>query len=455
MKVALVTLGCDKNTVDSERYLAELSAHGASATTSIEEAEIVIVNTCGFIDAAKRESLDAIVEVGRLKRDGACRALVAIGCMVERHRDEMRAALPEVDILLGTSDADRLIEELHACGLVASEILAHPGVRRFNGELPHVRYLKVSEGCDHGCAFCAIPLMRGRHRSFPAMHLAREAQLLEAQGARELNLVAQDLAHYGRDVRDGTGLPELLELLLRETDIPWIRMLYLYSQGITRRLLEVVSREPRVLPYLDMPIQHASDPVLARMRRPERRRTISAKIAQYREAVPDVVIRTTCIVGFPGETDADFEILLEFIEETGFDRVGAFTYSAQNGTRAAQLADDVPETLKRERLERLNEAQRGISAERAERRLGTRTRVIVDRDGTSCEARAWWQASDVDGITHLDRPERPGSFVDVTLQSVMDDHDLQALVAGPSETVARRMAALPLLTAPVMSSYGR
>lgn len=463
MKVGVVTLGCDKNTVDSERYLAELLAHGAELAPTIEEAEVVVVNTCGFIDAAKRESLDAIVAAGRLKQSGACRTLVAIGCMVERHRAELQDALPEVDILIGTSDADELVGQLHARGVIASEVLTHPGTRVFAGDLPHVRYLKVSEGCDHGCAFCAIPLMRGRHRSFAAADVVREAQLVEAQGAREINLVAQDLAHYGRDTRDGVGLPELLELLIRETSIPWIRLLYLYSAGITPRLLQVVADEPRILPYLDMPMQHAADAVLARMRRPERKRTIREKVARYRDAVPDVVIRTTCIVGFPGETETDFEGLLAFLEEIRFDRVGAFTYSAQEGTRAAELPDDVPESLKRERLERLTELQRGITAERNEERIGRRVQAIVDRVGLdSVEARVWWQADGIDGITLLDAVASPGSVLEVAVTGVVDDYDLSASIireaipagAPGASGVARKAVPLPMFGV-AAASFGR
>jgi len=265
LKFGLVTLGCDKNTVDSERYLADLVAHGGEPVADLAEAEVVVVNTCGFIDAAKQESLEAILGAARLKDAGACKAVFAIGCMVERHKGELLEALPEVDVFLGTSETDRLVPELVERGLLGGALVEHPGVRLFGGDTPHVRYLKVSEGCDHGCAFCAIPLMRGRHRSFALPELVREAQLLEAQGCRELNLVAQDLAHYGRDRRDGAGLPELLEALLRETSIPWIRNLYLYSAGITPRLLEVMAASPRLVPYLDTPMQHGSDAVLARM----------------------------------------------------------------------------------------------------------------------------------------------------------------------------------------------
>ncbi|MGI8510807.1 MAG: 30S ribosomal protein S12 methylthiotransferase RimO, partial [Gemmatimonadaceae bacterium] len=235
MRVGFVTLGCDKNTVDSERYLAQLVAYGGEHTEDLADADVIIVNTCGFIDAAKRESIDALVEAGQLKIDGSCQAVVAVGCMVERHKGELAEALPEVDFFLGASESDKLVEELANRGIISGErMLKHPGVRLYTGDVPHVRYLKVSEGCDHGCAFCAIPLMRGKHRSFAADDVVREAQLLELQGARELNLVAQDLAHYGRDIREqNVRLPELLEMLVAETSVPWIRMMYLYPTGIT------------------------------------------------------------------------------------------------------------------------------------------------------------------------------------------------------------------------------
>jgi ribosomal protein S12 methylthiotransferase len=461
MKVSVITLGCDKNTVDSERFLAQLADRGAEPVESPEDADIVLVNTCGFIDAAKRESIDAIVEAGRLKASGSLRAVVAVGCMVQRHKAELEEALPEVDLFLGSSEMDRLIPELEARGLVDDVPQVHPGVRLFSGELPHIRYLKVSEGCDHGCAFCAIPLMRGRHRSFSLEDVVSEAQLLEAQGARELNLVAQDLAHWGRDIRDGRALPELLEALLRETDVPWFRLLYLYSQGLTPRLLEVMAREPRILPYLDIPIQHASDAVLARMRRPERERTIREKVARVREVVPDVAIRTTCIVGFPGETEQDFETLLRFLEDVQFDRVGAFTYSPQEGTRAAAMDDDVPESLKRERLERLMELQRAVTSERYERHIGRTVRAMVDRVDESCgtaQARTVWQADDIDGVTHLEAQAlRPGALLDVRVTDVVDDFDFVAsverVVSQPAAVSSARRS-LPVM-ATTIGTFGR
>jgi ribosomal protein S12 methylthiotransferase len=302
--------------------------------------------------------------------------------------------------------------------------------------------------------------MRGKHRSFGVDDVVREAQVLEAQGAREINLVAQDLAHYGRDRRDGSSLPELLRVLLSETSVPWFRMLYLYSAGLTPALLELLAREPRIVPYLDMPIQHGSDPMLARMRRPERQHSIRQRVARIREVVPGVAIRTTCIVGFPGETDEDFKTLLAFLEEVQFDRVGAFTYSRQEGTRAASMDDDVPELLKQERLERLNEIQRLVTAEQYESRIGLTVRAMVDRapENGLTQARTIWQADDIDGVTWLAEPAiAPGTVLDVTITDV-DDYDFRAALVrvvdapGPAPLPRR---ALPVATLSTLGSFGR
>ena len=460
MKLGFITLGCDKNTVDSERYLAQLADRGAEYTADLAKAEVIVINTCGFIDAAKKESLDAIIQAGEHKVSGVCKAVVAVGCMVQRHKGELAEALPEVDLFLGSSEMDRLLPELEARGLIGDVPSIHPGVRLFTGDTPHIRYLKVSEGCDHGCAFCAIPLMRGKHRSFALDEVMREAQLLEAQGAREVNLVAQDLAHYGRDRRDGFTLPELLESLVKETSIPWFRMLYLYSSGITPRLLEVMASQPRILPYLDMPMQHASDAVLARMRRPERQRTIRDRVQRVREVVPDLVIRTTCIVGFPGETDEDFAQLMGFLEEIQFERVGAFTYSPQEGTKAAELEDDVPESVKRQRLERLMELQRQITAERYERFIGRTARTMIDRIvGGEAQARTVWQADDVDGIASVQGAEHlaPGTIIDAVIEGVEDDVDFTATLLRVILAVGappRRIRSLPVMATSI-GSFGR
>jgi ribosomal protein S12 methylthiotransferase len=462
MRFHVITLGCDKNTVDSERYVAELTALGAQSVRDAADAELVVVNTCGFIDAAKEESLEAILQAARLKDAGTCRMVAAVGCMVERHAVELRESLPEVDLFLGTRETDKLISEVSARGLLDDPpALVHPGVRLYTGDLPHVRYLKISEGCDHGCAFCAIPLMRGRHRSFALDDIIREAQLLELQGAREINLVAQDLAHYGRDVRDGRGLPELLEALAAETSIPWFRLLYIYSAGLTPRLLDLMAREPRIVRYLDIPMQHASDAVLERMRRPERQARQREKIRAIREALPGVGIRSTVIVGFPGETDDDFQQLLDFLEEIQLDRVGVFTYSAQEGTRAFDLPDDVPDEVKRERLERVTEIQRLVTADRYEGMIGQVVPAIVDRVEARVQARTFGQADDIDGVTWLDEAAgglHAGDIIDVRLDAVVNDCDFEAiLVRQVSPATAQRKATRPRAL-PVMSTasaFGR
>jgi ribosomal protein S12 methylthiotransferase len=438
MKLGVISLGCDKATVDSERLVGELVGHGAEITADLPTADVVLVNTCGFIDTAKRESIDAILEAARLKQTGDVKAVVAVGCLVQRYRQELADEIPEVDLFLGFSDLHHLVPELARRGLLADPVAGHPGVRQLVDGAPHVRYLKISEGCDHTCAFCAIPLMRGRHRSEPLARLVREAQQLEAQGAREINLVAQDLGHYGRDLgRAGPALPDLLQALLAETTVPWFRLLYVYSAGISERLVTLLAQEPRIVPYLDMPIQHANDDMLARMRRPERKATLREKLRWLRAGVPDLALRTTCLVGFPGETDDAFRELLDFLAEAQFDRLGAFPYSPQEGTRAMQYADDVPDEVKRERLEELLEVQRGISAERLSRFVGREVPVLVDavadpeETGATHVGRVAWQADDVDGVTYLNQGgwARAGDFVAARLTD-SEDYDFRAVARG-------------------------
>src|SRR5881296_1036276 len=437
MKLGVISLGCDKATVDSERLVGELVGHGAVVTSDLAHADVILVNTCGFIDAAKRESIDAILEAAKLKRPGGVKAVVAVGCLVQRYKKDLEAEIPEVDLFLGFSDLHKLVPALAERGLLADPVAAHPGVRQFLGGPHHVRYLKISEGCDHTCAFCAIPLMRGKHRSEPLERLVREAQALEAQGAKEINLVAQDLGHYGRDLGlGGPKLPDLLEALLRDTAVPWYRLLYVYSAGLTERLVALVAREPRIVPYLDLPIQHASDRMLERMRRPERRRTLRDKLRWLRGAIPDLALRTTCLVGFPGETEEDFRTLLGFLEEAQFDRLGAFAYSPQEGTRSVAYPDDVPGAVKRERLEELLEVQRAISAERLARFVGREVEVLVDRvadpdeegGGATHVGRVRWQADDVDGVTYVERGgwAAPGGFLRARI-AASEDYDFRAV----------------------------
>src|SRR3989441_358785 len=263
MKLGVISLGCDKATVDSERLVGELVGHGAIVTADLPRADVILVNTCGFIDAAKQESIDAILGAAKLKQEGDVKAVVAVGCLVQRYKRELQEEIPEVDLFLGFSELHHLVPALAERGLIADPVAAHPGVRQFLGDAPHVRYLKISEGCDHTCAFCAIPLMRGKHRSEPLERLVREAQALEAQGAREINLVAQDLGHWGRDLGgDGPKLPELLDALLAGTAVPWYRLLYVYSAGLTERLVELVAGGGGLGPLNAKPPQHPTHPML-------------------------------------------------------------------------------------------------------------------------------------------------------------------------------------------------
>jgi ribosomal protein S12 methylthiotransferase len=486
LRVAMVTLGCDKNTVDSERILSELVGAGVEVVEGAEDADVVVVNTCGFIEIAKQESIETLLEAARLKDAGRVRAVVGMGCLVQRYRPELEREMPEVDLFLGLTDADQLIPELARRGLVEMDgpVMERP-IRVLTGATSrHSAHLKISEGCDHTCAFCAIPLMRGKFRSTPMSLLVREARELERQGVVELNIVSQDTTWYGRDwarrrgkagrgaatggapqsyflgrpfeampnlgiahpphdddaaaAADVRGIPRtgalplLLDRLLAETRIPWLRLFYMYPSGITRELVQLIAREDRILSYLDMPIQHGSDRVLKRMRRPERRSTILERVRWLRDAVPDLTLRTTVIVGFPGETEDDFELLLELLDEVGFDHLGAFAYSEEEDTAAASMSHAVPESVRRERLERLLDHQRVIAMERNDARVGRRARVLVEEAGDGVViGRASWQAPEVDGVVHIEGADGlvPGRFVDVVITSA-DDYDLTGRIAG-------------------------
>lgn len=439
-RVALVTLGCDKNTVDSERMLAALVAQGARITSEVDEADVVIVNTCGFIQEAKEQSIETILEACEAKARGSLAAVVAVGCLVERHGAELAAEIPEVDLFLGLTDLTRLLPELRRRGYLPEAEAIIPLMERplriLSTATPHTSYLKISEGCDHTCAFCAIPLMRGLHRSQPVAELVREAAGLASAGVKELNIVSQDTTWYGRDLRRHDPraplLPDLLRALLAGTDVPWYRLFYMYPSGITREVVELLASEPRILPYLDVPIQHGSDKILERMRRPERRATIRERVSWLREAVPDLTLRTTVIVGFPGETDADFREMLDLLDEIGFDRVGAFAYSLEEGTRAAELDGQVDPREARDRLEELMDAQRVISFDRNVRLVGSTTPALIDeRVEDDAEyaavARTAAQALDIDGVTHIrGRADvDPGDIVEVHIVDALD-YDLVA-----------------------------
>jgi ribosomal protein S12 methylthiotransferase len=481
----LITLGCDKNTVDSGRQLARLLGAGARIVEDVDDADVVVVNTCGFIDAAREESIDAIMDAVRLKQAGRVRAVVAMGCLVQRYKGELQTEIPEVDLFIGLTEAEQLVPHLRAQGLLPAATVAtmERPLRVLSTRTRHTSYLKISEGCDHGCAFCAIPLMRGKHRSTPIEALVREAQALEAAGVVELNIISQDTTWYGRDLLRGTApvdgdlfvgrtfngmpnataapptaraqiaraaagkrglLPELLQALVAETAVPWLRLFYMYPSGISRELVELMAREPRILPYLDMPIQHGADAVLARMRRPERQATIRERVSWLRSAIPDLSLRTTLIVGFPGETEDDFEQMLELLEEIRFDHLGAFPYSPEESTPAAAMPDQVPDTVVRERLERLLELQHTITLERNERWLGRETTVLLDRlvgrdsdmdaeaDGRGAVGRTIGQALEIDGVVHIAdaRGAQPGARVQVRITEALDDDLIGELVQG-------------------------
>jgi len=368
--------------------------------------------------------------------------------MIERHGEELAAEIPEVDLFLGLSQLSRLVPELRARGHLPPEDARVPVMERplriLSTETPHTSYLKISEGCDHTCAFCAIPMMRGLHRSHPVEELVREAAGLAGAGVKELNIVSQDTTWYGRDRRRHDAgaplLPELLRALLAGTDIPWYRLFYMYPSGITRELVELIAGEPRILPYLDVPIQHGSDRVLEAMRRPERRATIRERVSWLRDAVPGITLRTTVIVGFPGERDEDFCDMLDLLEEVEFDRVGAFTYSLEEGTRAAELGGQVPAEIASDRLEELMELQRAISFDKNLELVGRTTLALVDErlDGDSevvATGRTPAQALDIDGVTRIRGSAGldPGTFVEVLIVDALD-YDLVAearAAAGP------------------------
>jgi ribosomal protein S12 methylthiotransferase len=443
LRIGLVTLGCDKNTVDSEKMMAALVGHGARVSDEVAGSDVVIVNTCGFIDAAKEQSVETILEACQLKESGDVRAVVAVGCMVQRYKEELAAEIPEVDLFLGLVEMGRLVPELRERGLlVDGPARAHNmevPLRVLATDTPHTSFLKISEGCDHTCAFCAIPSFRGLHRSADLEALVAEAKALEAQGVRELNIVSQDTTWYGRELRrrdpKAPLLPDLLRALTRETDVPWYRLFYMYPSGITREMVELIAEEPQLLPYLDMPLQHGGDRMLEAMRRPERQGSIRERVSWLRAAIPDLTLRTTVIVGFPGESDEDFREMLDFLEELQFDRVGAFPYSIEEGTVAAEMDGQVPEALKRERLEELMDLQRSISAERnvalIDKTLDAIVDELVDDPEYGAVARTVGQAPDVDGVTHLlaERGLRPGELVRVRIVDAME-YDLVGRVLG-------------------------
>lgn len=373
--VNVITLGCSKNMVDSEVLMHQLRANDFAVTHQEEESNsnIVIINTCGFIDRAKEESINTILEYSQLKQDGGLEKLYVTGCLSERYRDDLRQEIPEVDDWFGTLELPLLLERLNADykhELIGERSLITP---------PHYAYLKISEGCNRTCSFCAIPLMRGKHVSKPIEAVVQEARNLVRDGVKEVMLIAQELTYYGLDIYKKRRLDDLLHALAAVEGLEWIRLHYAYPTKFPLEILPVIKTHNNICNYLDIPLQHASDPVLQRMRRQITRQETEALLDQIRTQVPGIAIRTTMLVGFPGETEADFQALCDFVEEQQFERLGVFTYSHEENTSGYALEDDVPEEVKQERAALLMEIQQGISWAKNQDKIGKTYKVLFDR----------------------------------------------------------------------------
>jgi ribosomal protein S12 methylthiotransferase len=448
LKIGLISLGCPKNLVDGEVMLGLAQQAGHDLTPHAEDADVLVVNTCAFIDRAKQESIDAILEMAELKKASPARRLVVTGCLAERYRDELKDHIPEIDAVLGTGEVAQIVGALGGASMSGtppgvSPMVFHRSRRVHNheplgsrAELPtyiydadtprvlatprHYAYVKIAEGCDYKCAFCIIPRLRGRYRSRSVESIATEARRLAEGGVRELILISQDTTFYGLDRSERGALARLLRDLNAIEGLEWIRLLYLYPTTIDDSMLDAMADCEKVVKYVDLPLQHASDAVLKRMRRPGTRATYERLLGRIRDRVPGVTLRTTFIVGFPGETDADVEELSGFLEAVRFDHVGIFTYSHEEGTAAAAMDDDVPGRVKKQRRDRLMRQQRRIVTAAQKRRIGERVRLVVD--GVSDEhelvlrARLAGQAPDIDPqvfLTECDPSQFPdGTFLD-------------------------------------------
>lgn len=427
-KIYMLSLGCDKNLVDSERMLGVLRARGFSLTDDPLEADAAVVNTCCFIEDAKKESIDRIFELAALKGQGRLKVLAAAGCMAQRYADEILEDIPELDAVVGTTACDSIAEVvLQALSGKRSAVFRGPDedpglfeTGRVVTTGGHYAYLKIAEGCDKRCSYCAIPIFRGRYRSYPMEQLIDEASKLAEGGASELILVAQDTALYGVDIYGKRSLHTLLEKLCAIEGIKWIRLLYCYPEEIYDDLISVMAREPRICHYLDMPLQHASDDVLRSMNRGTTSEKIRERIKKIREAIPDIALRTTLISGFPGESDEDHAKALAFVKEMRFDRLGVFTYSREEGTPAYDMKPQVPKSTARARQAEIMGAQQRISLENNRRRIGSTLTVFVEgklpEDGVYI-GRSYADAPEVDGFVFFssERDIMSGSFVEVRI----------------------------------------
>ncbi|MBR6775970.1 MAG: 30S ribosomal protein S12 methylthiotransferase RimO [Bacteroidales bacterium] len=420
--VNIVTLGCSKNKVDSERLAALLSNAYTIVHDSDRKSEIVIINTCGFIGDAKEESIDTILEYAELRKANKIKKLYVMGCLSQRYRKELQNEIHEVDGFFGVESVQLIANDI--LKVPATLRLCDPATLNYNHERllstpSHYAYLKISEGCNRRCAFCAIPLIRGEHVSVPMEDLIKEAELLAKKGVKELILIAQDLTYYGRDIDGQFHIVELVKRLLEIKEFEWIRLHYGYPQGFPDELLDLMNNEPRICNYIDLPLQHISTPILKNMRRGvDKEQTINF-VRNARNRVPGIAFRTTFIVGFPGETEEQFEELCDFVKEMKFERAGVFAYSAEEGTPAYEMEDDVPEEVKQERVDIIMAIQQNISLETNERRVGSTEKVLIDRiEGDYYIGRTQYDSPEVDDeilISTEDAELNAGDFVNVRL----------------------------------------
>ena len=419
-RIAFVSLGCDKNTVDSEIMIELLAEAGCEIVKDDAEADVIVVNTCGFIQDAKEESINTLIEMGRLKEEGHLKALVAAGCLAERYAREIFEDLPEVDAVIGTGSYESIVEVVER--LVKGErhvrMLEKPAARSLGYRKRvlctpgYYGYAKIAEGCDNRCTYCVIPNLRGPYRSRLPEDILQEARDMAEQGVRELMVIAQDITKYGKDWDGQYHLPELLHRLAEVEGIEWIRLLYAYPEDITPELIETIASEPKIVPYVDMPIQHCSDRILKRMGRHHTRQKLVEVIGALRERIPQIAIRTTLITGFPGETEEEFREMCDFVQEMRFDRLGVFAYSQEEDTPAARMPDQIPEEVKQARKDELMALQQQISAEKSSELVGEELDVLIEGlipgegdDGTYVySARTYRDAPDIDGFLFLSSP---------------------------------------------------
>ncbi len=430
-KVGFISLGCCKNLVDTEVMLHNLHSAGFEITPNEEEAEIIVINTCGFIESAKQEAIDNILDAAALKQWGKCRHIIATGCLVERYREEVMNEMPEIDALVGLGSLDDIAKACRAVmrgerytSFKDKETMCLGGDRIITTG-PHTAYIKISEGCDNLCTYCAIPLIRGKHRSRRIEDIVAEARDLEKMGVKEINLIAQDTTRYGLDIYGEYSLARLVRAITEATSIPWIRLLYCYPDKITDELITEFRTNDRLLKYMDIPVQHISDSVLKRMNRHGGKELIVDAINRLRREVPEIILRTTAMVGFPGESEEDFTELCEFVKSTKFDRFGAFTFSPEEGTAAAEMDGQIDEQVKQDRYDCLMQTQLTVAEEKSAARIGTTLTVLCegyDRIAEVYHGRSFADAPDVDGRVYFKSTSviSSGEFVEVKITESMD-----------------------------------